>query len=131
MNAAIIAGLAYFGAIFVLGFMLGVIRIMVLVPRLGEIASVLSETPVILAASWLVSHWATRKFNVSSAVSRRLLMGSVAFGLLMLAEACVSVFAFGSSLTVHLAAYGTPQGIIGLIAQIAFAFFPVMQRSRP
>ena len=89
------ARLAYFGAVFVVGFMFGAIRVLVLVPRLGEIASVLLETPVILAVSWLVSGWTTQNFRVTSAVSRRLLMGIVAFGLLMLAEMGVSVFAFG------------------------------------
>jgi hypothetical protein len=130
MSAAIRAGLAYFGAVFVVGFMLGAVRVFASVPRFGEIASVLLETPVILAVSWYVSGWTTRKFGVSSAVSRRLLMGVVAFALLMLAEAGVSIFAFDRSIEDHFAAYRSPQGIIGLIAQIAFAFFPLMQRSQ-
>lgn len=129
MNAATKAGLAYFGAVFVAGFMLGAIRVLVLVPRLGEVASVLLETPVILAVSWLVSSWTTLKFRVSSAVSRRLLMGVVAFALLMLAEIGVSVFAFGRSIEDHFAAYRSSQGVIALIAQIAFAFIPLMQRN--
>jgi len=130
MNAAITAGLAYFGAVFVVGFMLGAIRVFVLVPRLGEIASVLLETPVILAVSWFVSGWTTQKFRVSTAVSRRVLMGAVAFVLLMLAEVGVSVFAFGRPIEDHFAAYRSTQGVIGLIAQITFAFFPLIQRSQ-
>jgi hypothetical protein len=129
MDTAVKAGLAYFGAVFVVGFMLGVIRVLMLVPRIGEITSVLLETPVILAVSWLVSGWATEKFHVSSAVSQRLVMGGVAFALLMLAEIGVSVFAFGRSIEDHLAAYRSWQGVIGLIAQIAFAMIPVMQRN--
>ena len=127
MDAVIKAGLAYFGAVFVVGFMLGAVRVLLLVPRLGETVSVLLEVPVILAVSWRVSGWTTREFRVSSAVPRRLLMGVVAFALLMLAEIGVSVFAFGRSIEDHFAAYRSSQGVIGLIAQIAFAFIPLMQ----
>jgi len=129
MDAVIKAGLAYFGAVFVVGFMLGAVRVLLLVPRLGETVSVLLEVPVILAVSWRVSGWTTREFRVSSAVPRRLLMGVVAFALLMLAEMGVSVFAFGRSIEDHFAAYRSSLGVIGLIAQIAFAFIPLMQRN--
>ena len=129
MNAAIKAGVAYFGAVFLVGFMLGAIRVFGLVPRLGEILSVLLETPVILTVSWFVSGWTIQEFRVSSAASRRLLMGVVAFALLMLAEMGVSVFAFGRPIEDHLAAYRSSPGLIGLVAQIAFALFPLMQRN--
>ena len=126
--AAILAGAAYFAVVFVAGFLLGTVRVLVSVPRFGEIVSVLLETPVILGVSWYVSRWATRKFGVSNADSHRLQMGAVAFAMLMLAEAGISVFAFGRSMEDHLAAYRSAQGIIGLVAQIAFALFPLMQR---
>jgi hypothetical protein len=129
MNAATKAGVTYFGVVFAAGFMLGAIRVLVLVPRLGELTSVLLETPVILALSWLVSGWSTHEFRVSSAASQRLMMGVVAFALLMLAEMGVSVFVFGRSIEDHFAGYRPYQGVIGLIAQIAFAFIPLMQRN--
>lgn len=130
MNSALKAGLTYFSAVFVVGFMLGTIRVLVLVPRLGEIASVSLEAPVILAVSWFASRWITEKFDLTSEVSPRLLMGAVAFALLMLAEVGVSVFAFGKPIEDYFVAYWSPQGVIGLVAQIAFAFFPVMQRTQ-
>lgn len=130
MNSALKAGLTYFSAVFVVGFMLGTIRVLVLVPRLGEIASVSLEAPVTLAVSWFASRWITEKFDLTSEVSPRLLMGAVAFALLMLAEVGVSVFAFGKPIEDYFVAYWSPQGVIGLVAQIAFAFFPVMQRTQ-
>lgn len=51
---ALKAGAIYFVAVFTLGFCLGVLRTLVLVPRLGETLAVLAELPVILAASWLI-----------------------------------------------------------------------------
>jgi len=129
VSAAVKAGLAYFGTVFVAGFMLGTIRVLVAVPRFGELTSVLLEIPVILVVSWVMSDRITRRFSVSRAVSPRLLMGAVAFALLMLAEVGVSVLVFGRSIEEHAAAYRTSHGVIGLIAQIAFAFFPLFQRS--
>ena len=130
MVAAIKSGLFYFGTVFVAGFILGIIRVLATAPRIGEIASVLLETPIILAVSWCLSDWAIRKFNVSRAASQRALMGAVAFAALMFVEVGVSVFAFGRPIEDHFAAYRFPPGIIGLLAQIAFAFFPLIQRSQ-
>lgn len=123
MNAAIKAGPAYFGAVFVVGFVLGATRVRMLIPRLGEIAAVSLEIPVILALSWFVSRWIANKFGLTSEIGPRLLMGAVAFALLMLAEVGVSVFAFGRSIEDHLATYWSPQGALGLAGQIAIAFF--------
>ena len=128
MNAAARAGPAYFAAVFAAGFVLGTIRVVAFVPRFGETASVLLEAPVILAVSWMASAWATRKFRVSNTALPRLLMGAVAFSLLMLAELGVSVFIFDRSIEDHLAQYRSLPGLIGLFAQIVFAFFPLMQR---
>ena len=130
MNAALKAGMVYFSAVFVVAFMLGTIRVLVLVPRLGEIAAVSLEAPAILAVSWFASRWTTKKFRVTSEVSSRLLMGAVAFALLMVVEGGVSVFAFGRPIEGYLAAFWSSQGMIGLVAQIAFAFIPLMQRTQ-
>ena len=43
MNRALTAGLAYFVLVFALAFAMGVLRVLVLVPRLGEVAAVLIE----------------------------------------------------------------------------------------
>jgi len=55
MSTVVKVGAAYFCAVFSVAFMLGTIRVVVLVPRLGELVSVSLEAPVILAVSWLAS----------------------------------------------------------------------------
>ena len=47
--SALKAGVAYFGAGFGFGFLLGTFRILVLLPAIGEIFAVLLEVPIILA----------------------------------------------------------------------------------
>jgi hypothetical protein len=54
--------------------------------------------------------------------------GAVAFVLLMLAEAALSVGLSGRTVTEHLALYGEPAHLLGLAGQMAFATFPLMRR---
>ena len=95
MTTAARAGAVYFLAVFIVAFMVGAFRVIVVAPRLGEVMAVSLEAPVILIVSWVASRWATAKFAVSADRSARLLMGAVAFSLLLLAELALAVFAFG------------------------------------
>ena len=56
--------------------------------------------------------------------------GAIALALLILAEVGVSVFVFGNSLGDYAATYRTRAGTVGLIAQIIYALFPVLQTKR-
>jgi hypothetical protein len=46
------AGALYALLVFLIGFILGTIRVLLIAPRLGETIAVLLETPVILGASF-------------------------------------------------------------------------------
>jgi hypothetical protein len=124
------AGGAYFAVIFAFGFALGVGRVMLTAPVIGETAAVLLEIPVILAASWFVAGWCTRRFGVRSAAADRLCMGFTAFALTLMAELGVSILLFGRTLSDHLAIYGDFPGLAGLAAQILFALIPFIQARR-
>lgn len=86
MNAALKAVVAYFSSVFVIAFVLGSFRVLVMAPRFGEVVSVLLEAPIILTVSWVASRWTARRFGVARDVLPRLLMGAAAFALLMFAE---------------------------------------------
>ena len=73
------AGAFYAVIVFLIGFILGTIRVLLLVPRLGEMTAVIVEAPIILAASWFVCRWCVDRLNVRRTVPFRLLMGFVAF----------------------------------------------------
>lgn len=124
------AGLAYFLLIFLAGMVLGTIRILLLEPRMGEVASTLLELPVMLALAWLVCGWLIRRFELLSAARDRALMGIVAFVLLMAAELALSLYAVGGSVEGHFAAYQRTAPMLGLLGQLAYAVFPLL-RSRP
>jgi hypothetical protein len=72
-------GQAHFTIIvFLIGFIFGSIRVLLLAPRLGETGAVVLETPVMLAASWFVSRWCVDRLDVPRTVPARSVMGAVA-----------------------------------------------------
>ncbi|MFM0084482.1 hypothetical protein P0D72_37250 [Paraburkholderia sediminicola] len=124
------AGTAYALIVFVIGFALGAIRVLVLVPHLGATASVVLETPIMLAASWKVAQWSVQRFNLQPDRRSRLLTGIAAFTVLMVAELGVAVFAFGESPALYVSGIWSIAGGIGFAAQICFAGFPWLQTYR-
>jgi hypothetical protein len=120
----LLAAFAYFAIAFAAGFALGTVRVLAVVPLVGELGAVALELPVMLAVSWLAAGWCVRWFAVPARAGPRLVMGGLAFVLLMLAELGVSVAAFGRSPAEHLATYRNLPALAGLAAQVGFALFP-------
>lgn len=129
-GAALRAGTVYFAIVFAAGFVLGTIRTLFLLPRLGPFGAVLVELPFMLAISWLVCRWLVVRFAVGELWTRRLLMGVVAFILLLAAEVVLSLTLFGGTAAGFVASFGTPEGALGLAGQVAFAAMPLLVRRR-
>jgi hypothetical protein len=127
MTAAVRAGVVYVAILFAVGFVLGTLRVLVLLPRLGELGAVLLELPVVLGLSWVVCGRLVSRFRVPPGLRHRLAMGGTAFGLLMIAELLVSLLAFGRSPAEHLAGYRSWTGSLGLAAQLVFAALPLVR----
>jgi hypothetical protein len=127
MTRAINAGFIYFAAVFAAGIVLGVLRILFLVPRTGELAAVLLELPIILALSWMICRrillWQPLEPGEAA------IIGATALALLLTAEGSLSL-ATGRSLNQHLALYEELPNQIGLAGQFVFALFPRLQARR-
>lgn len=119
------AALAYFAATFAVAFALGALRETVVAPRLGGLAAVALEVPILLTVSWFTARWAVRRFAVAERASARLVMGAVAFGLLQAVELGFAA-AFGTPPSVYLGAVATAKGALGMAAQVAFALMPLV-----
>ncbi|MEO5923157.1 MAG: hypothetical protein ABIR70_04950 [Bryobacteraceae bacterium] len=128
-RAAAWAGIVYTLCVFTFAFVIGAIRVTLVAPRLGNLLAVLLEAPIVLAASWRLSLWCIRRFQVSADSRARALMGIVAFSVLMALELGFSVLVFGETVDVYLAKYATTPGVIGLAMQVCFATFPWMQNA--
>lgn len=127
LATAIRAGAAYFGIVFAIGFVLGTIRVMLIIPRVGELAAVCIEAPVLLSLSWWTCVMLVRRLGVPRATADRLTMGIFAFVLLMLAELALSTLLFGRTPSEHWATYSGLAVRVGLAAQLLFAALPFWQ----
>jgi hypothetical protein len=125
-DAAIKAGIGYFAIVFAAGFVLGAVRTLVLAPRIGALGAVLTELPLMLIVARMACLWLVARFDVGSFWTECLLMGVVAFVLLMLAELVLSLAVFGGTVAGFVAELGTPEGAIGLAGQVAFAAMPLL-----
>ncbi|MFN0070906.1 MAG: hypothetical protein ACKVVP_05385 [Chloroflexota bacterium] len=130
MQATLHAALTYFGAVFSIGFVFGVLRTLFLAPLLGGTVAVLVELPLMLTISWFTCRWVIRQFAVAEDAAYRLAMGWGAFALVMIAELGVSLFGFGRTSAEHFESYRTASALLGVLAQIAFALFPTLQLRR-
>lgn len=131
MRKALIAGGLYFGAVFTLGFLMGVLRVLVASPRLGEVGALVLELPVMLAASWLICDWLMRRFSIDRRPSGSWTMSAVAFVLLLVAEPLGAMLLFGRTPADLFAGYWTAPALLGLASQVAFVLFPLFLRRRP
>lgn len=127
--AAVYAGLA-----FAAGFALGVARVLVLEPRLGPLGAVIVEGPPMLAISWLAARWIVGRWMSRARRERRLLMGVVGLGLLLLAELAISPLVNAGAPAGWLSAFFdkflTPAGLVGAFLQLAFAGLPALVTPR-
>jgi hypothetical protein len=112
--------------VFLIGFIFGSIRVLLLAPRLGSTAAVCVETPVMLRASWFVCRWCVDRLNVPRQIGPRS-DGAVASVVLMAAEFVLGGVVFRRSVGEKLAGYASVAGVIGLAAQIGFGLFPLVQ----
>lgn len=120
------AAVAYAGIVFAVGFLMGALRILLLVSRLGDLGAVLTELPVMIAASFLTARYLVRACRVPHRLGARLTMGGLAFVLLMLAEAALAIFGFGRSPAEHFASYAQTHALAGLTGQLVFAGIPAL-----
>jgi hypothetical protein len=125
MKRALIAGAAYFLALFALGFALGTIRTIFLVPRIGQFAATCAEVPVILTAAFFLCHWVIRRWQVPPTADVRWAMALWFLVLLLMFEGLLGATLFARTIAEQWAALATAAGLLGLTAQIIAALLPV------
>ncbi len=116
MLRAVQAGLEAAAIVFAAGFVLGTLRVLVIAPALGEVGAVALELPFMLAISWVVISWVMRRHELSS-LRERVILGEVAFVLLIGAELVLEILAFGGSLDSFLGKISTGAGLLGFLGQ--------------
>lgn len=123
----VVAGALYFASVFALGFVLGTIRVLWIVPLIGETTAVFIELPFMLLAAWVICGLIIRRGGVSSALGARAIMGAGALILLLAAEWALSLMVFGRTVAETAAHYGEAPGALGLAGQVLFGIFPLIR----
>jgi hypothetical protein len=80
------AGVLYFVLVFGAGFLLGAVRTLWVVPRVGARLAELMEAPVMLVVTIVAARWIVRHFAIPYVPSARLEMGGIGLSLLLVAE---------------------------------------------
>jgi hypothetical protein len=125
---ALKAGIIYFLLVFLVGWILGPIRELWVVPHLGHMAAMLSETVIMLDAMMVAAPWVIRWFEVPQTLSDTLSIGLIAIGLLFPAEIAGVVWVRGLSLREYLASFVTGPGVVSLLMFLVFGAMPILAR---
>jgi hypothetical protein len=119
------AGVLYFIMVFAVGFVLGAIRTLFLVPRLGVRTAELMEAPAMFGASVLAARWVVRRFAMPPAWPGRLASGAIALGLMLLFEFTFVLWIRGLTIPEYFATRDPVSGAAYLLTLTAFGGMPV------
>ena len=89
---------AYFGLVFSVGFVLGTLRTLWLVPRVGVRAAELAEAPIMLLVTTLVARALVRRYQDIRRWEQWFRIGALALTFLLLVEFSVVLWLRGLSL---------------------------------
>jgi hypothetical protein len=117
------AAIVYWAMVFALGFVLGTVRVLWIIPLVGLMPATLLELPIILGGSWLAAGWLLRRFSLARQ-GEALTVGTLAFAILMAAECALAVTLMAQSPAQWLTGLAAPHALLGLAGQVVFALMP-------
>jgi hypothetical protein len=124
LNKTILAGFSYFAIVLGTGFVLGVFRVLFLVPRVGERWAELAEMPVMAAVIFISAGFVLRHFPAIRTPGRSLGAGLLALALTVSAELGLAVVIQDQPLADFLRARDRISGSVYLALLLVFAAMP-------
>jgi hypothetical protein len=118
------ASLLYYALVFVAGFVLGTLRVLVVVPFLGVRWAELIEQPIMLLVSFYAARLTVRRFGPFAAIWR-LIVGLVALVLMVATELGLTVFVQGQDLAQYVAGRDPASGVAYILSLAAFGLMPL------
>jgi hypothetical protein len=118
-------GAWYFALVFGAGFVLGSIRVVLVVPRLGERTAEVLEAPLMLVVTILAARWVVARLALPPSPLARLGVGCVALGLLLATEFTVVLWVRGLTVSDYFASRDPVGGTIYLLMLALFAVMPL------
>jgi len=124
------AGALYFALVFAAGFLLGTIRTLWVVPRVGTRTAGLMEAPIMLAVTIVAARWTVLRLSVPMMWSARVEMGCMALVLMLIAEFGFVLWIRGLSIRDYLATRDPVSGAAYYLLLVVFAIMPLLTRRR-
>ena len=104
--------------------MLGTIRTLWIVPRVGTRTAELMEMPIMLAVTIVAARWTVLRLSVPMTWSARLEMGCIALALMLIAEFGFVLWLRGLSIKKYFATRDRVSGTVYYLLLVAFAIMP-------
>jgi hypothetical protein len=124
------AGALYFALVFGVGFVLGTIRTLWIVPRFGTRTAELMETPIMFVVTVLAARWVARRLSLPPTPATRLGVGFVAVGFLLVMEFTVVLWLRGLTVGEYLARRDPVAGTVYFVMLGIFAVMPLLVARR-
>jgi len=124
MKQSLKAAVLYFALVFGAGFVLGPIRVLWVVPRVGTRAAELMEMPIMFAVIVVAARWVVRRLAVPPARADRLAMGAAALALVLLMDFTVVLRLRGMSIEEYFAARDPVSGTAYYLLLVLLAAMP-------
>jgi hypothetical protein len=124
------AGVLYFVLVFGAGFVLGPIRLLWVVPRVGTRMAELMEVPIMFVVALVAARWIVRRFALPLTMFSRLGAGCVALSLMLVAEFTLVLSLRGLSVSEYLASRDPVSGTAYYVMLGVFAIMPFLVARR-
>jgi hypothetical protein len=124
MSSLITPAAGYFALVFGAGFILGAVRVLFLVPRVGVRMAELLEMPVMLLVIVCAARAVIRRFALAPVPGARLPVGALALALLVAAELLLAAVLQGQSVQQYVASRDPVSGSAYLGMLVLFALMP-------
>jgi type IV secretory pathway TrbD component len=122
------AGVLYFTLVFGVGFVLGTIRTLWVVPRVGARKAELMETPIMLVVTIVAARSIILRLGLPFTFSARLGMGFIALLLLLVAEFGFVFWFRGQTNREYFASRDPVAGTVYYLMLAVFAIMPLLVR---
>jgi len=118
------ASILYFAMVLGAGFILGVIRVPLLVPRIGERYAELLEMPIMFVVIVFSARHIIKRFKLPRTLAIRLQVGVSALALSVVAELLLAVALQSQSIAQYIASRDPVSGTVYLLLLLVFALMP-------
>ena len=130
MTSMIRASFLYFALVMGAGFLLGSVRVLFVVPHLGERWAELAEMPIMAMVIVVAAGYILRRYPEVQTRGRALVVGFTALALSVSAELALAVVLQSQSLAEYLASRDKISGSVYLVMLVAFALMPRLRLAR-